>query len=81
MLFRSRAYYLLFRQGLTNIGGLVGIVLATCISGPLTDWGTIWLARRNQGVYEPEFRIFFVATMLFGVFGYAGWAGTMITFL
>jgi len=60
--------------GLTNLGGLVGIVLATCISGPLTDWGTVWLARRNQGVYEPEFRIFFVGTMLFGVFGYAGWA-------
>ena len=68
-----------FSQGLTSLGGLVGIVLATCISGPLTDWGTVWLARRNQGVYEPEFRIFFVATMLFGVFGYAGWAGTMIT--
>ena len=51
-----------------------------CISGPLTDWGTIWVAKRNQGVYEPEFRIFFIGTMLFGVFGYAGWAGTMITF-
>ena len=64
---------------MTNLGGIVGIVLATCISGPLTDWGTVWLARRNQGVYEPEFRIFFVGAMLFGVFGYAGWAGTMIS--
>jgi len=60
--------------GLTNLGGLVGIVLATCISGRLTDWGTVWLARRNQGVYEPEFRIFFSGAMLFGAFGYAGWA-------
>ena len=51
-----------------------------CVSGPLTDSGTVWLARRNQGVYEPEFRIFFVGPMLFGVFGYAGWAGTMIAF-
>ncbi len=62
-------------QGLTNLGGLVGIVLAILISGPLTDWGTIWLAKHNKGVYEPEFRIFFISTMLFGVFGYAGWAG------
>ena len=65
-------------QGLTNLGGIVGIVLAMCISGPLTDRGTVWLARRNQGVYEPEFRILFVGAMLFGVFSYAGWAGTMI---
>ena len=36
------------------------------------------MARRNRGVYEPEFRIFFIGAMLFGVFGYAGWAGTMI---
>ena len=41
---------------------------------------SLWLARRNQGVYEPEFRIFFVGAMVFGVFGYAGWAGTMTTF-
>jgi len=60
--------------GLTNLGGIVGIVLAICISGPLTDWGTIWLAKRNKGIYEPEFRIFFISTMLFGIFGYVGWA-------
>ncbi|RDB19503.1 Protein HOL1 [Hypsizygus marmoreus] len=60
--------------GLTNLGGIVGIVIAICVSGPLTDWGTVWLAKRNKGIYEPEFRIFFISTMLFGVFGYAGWA-------
>ena len=70
----------LLLQGLTNLGGLVGSVLGTCISSPLIDWGTVWLAKRNKGVYEPEFRIFFVATMLFGVFGYAGWAGMTFTF-
>ncbi|KAF8808032.1 MFS general substrate transporter [Phlegmacium glaucopus] len=60
--------------GLTNLGGLVGSVLGLCISGPLTDWATVWLAKRNKGVYEPEFRIFFIIPMLLGVFGYAGWA-------
>ncbi|KAG6829769.1 hypothetical protein H0H92_003559 [Tricholoma furcatifolium] len=63
-----------FTDGLTNLGGIVGIVIALLVSGPLTDRGTIWLAKRNQGIYEPEFRIVFVSTMLFGVFGYAGWA-------
>ncbi|KAJ8523070.1 hypothetical protein ONZ45_g448 [Pleurotus djamor] len=60
--------------GLTNLGGIVGIVLAMLVSGPLTDWGTVWLSKRNKGIYEPEFRIIFITTMLFGVFGYAGWA-------
>lgn len=69
-------HYLAFCiQGLTNLGGIVGIVLAMCITGPLTDWGTVWLSKRNKGIYEPEFRILFLFTMLFGVFGYAGWAG------
>jgi hypothetical protein len=45
------------------------------ISGPLIDWGTVWMAKYNKGIYEPEFRIWFVSMMLFGVFGYAGWAG------
>jgi hypothetical protein len=35
----------------------------------------VWMAKYNKGIYEPEFRIWFVSMMLFGVFGYAGWAG------
>ncbi|KAF9011091.1 MFS general substrate transporter [Cyathus striatus] len=60
--------------GLTNLGGIVGIVLAMCVTGPLTDWGTVWMAKRNKGIYEPEMRIVFMISMLFAVFGYAGWA-------
>ncbi|CAA7268049.1 unnamed protein product [Cyclocybe aegerita] len=60
--------------GLTNLGGIVAVVLAVCTGGPLTDWGTVWMSKRNKGIYEPEFRIIFLTTMLFGVFGYAGWA-------
>ncbi|PIL31083.1 MFS general substrate transporter [Ganoderma sinense ZZ0214-1] len=60
--------------GLTNLGGLVGIVLAMAISSPLNDWGVVWMAKRNRGVYEPEFRLVFMLSMLFGVFGYVGWA-------
>ncbi|KAI0779033.1 MFS general substrate transporter [Trametes elegans] len=60
--------------GLTNLGGIVGIVLAIFISGPLNDWGVVWMSRRNRGVYEPEFRLVFMLSMLFGIFGYVGWA-------
>nr|VWO97968.1 N/A [Ganoderma boninense] len=60
--------------GLTNLGGLVGIVLAMAISSPLNDWGVVWMAKRNRGIYEPEFRLVFMLSMLLGVFGYVGWA-------
>lgn len=61
-------------QGLTNLGGIVGIVLAVAVSGPLIDSCVVWLSQRNRGIYEPEFRLVSMATMLFGVFGYIGWA-------
>ncbi|KAI0082117.1 MFS general substrate transporter [Panus rudis PR-1116 ss-1] len=60
--------------GLTNLGGLVGIVLGMVVTGPLIDWGVVWMSRRNKGIYEPEFRLIFMSGMLFGFFGYVGWA-------
>ena len=61
-------------QGLTNLGGIVGIVLAMLVTGPLNDWGIVWMSQRNRGIYEPEYRLVFMLGMLFGVFGYVGWA-------
>ena len=43
------------------------------VTGPLNDWGVVWISKRNRGIYEPEFRLLFMASMLFGVFGYIGW--------
>lgn len=65
-------------QGLTNLGGIVGIVLALFITGFLIDWSVVWMSKRNRGIYEPEFRLLFMSSMLFGVFGYFGWAGKFI---
>ena len=61
-------------QGLTNIGNIVVVILALVITSPLNDWWIVWMARRNGGIYEPEFRLPFTLSMLFGVFGYVGWA-------
>ena len=66
--------FLINCQGLTNLGGIVGIVLAMLITGPLNDWGIVWISQRNRGIYEPEYRLVFMLGMLFGVFGYVGWA-------
>lgn len=44
------------------------------ITGPLSDRAIVWMSQRNGGVYEPEFRLVLMFTMLFGVFGYVGWA-------
>ncbi|KAM5542526.1 hypothetical protein V8D89_003985 [Ganoderma adspersum] len=60
--------------GLTHLGSLFGVILAMLVTGPLSDRAIVWIAQRNRGVYEPEFRLIFMLTMLFGVFGYVGWA-------
>ena len=53
---------------------MVGITLALITTGALNDWWVVWMARCNRGIYEPEFRLVFMISMLFGVFGYVGWA-------
>ncbi|PIL31059.1 MFS general substrate transporter [Ganoderma sinense ZZ0214-1] len=60
--------------GLITIGNIVAIILALVFTGPLNDWWVVWMARRNRGIYEPEYRLVFMLSMLFGVFGYLGWA-------
>ncbi|KAM5538327.1 hypothetical protein V8D89_007929 [Ganoderma adspersum] len=60
--------------GLTHLGSLIGVILAMLITGPLSDRAIVWMSQHNGGVYEPEFRLVLMFTMLFGVFGYVGWA-------
>jgi MFS family permease len=56
---------------------VVGQTLGSLICGPLSDWTVLYLARRNNGIYEPEFRFYlflpFVPFQLAGAwwFGYA----------
>lgn len=44
-------------NGLINISGLIGILLGAYAGGALTDKVAEWKARKNHGVYEPEFRL------------------------
>ena len=43
--------------GLLNLAPFVGSVLGALCGGPLNDWFSMKLARRNNGIFEPEMRL------------------------
>lgn len=45
--------------GLFHLGGFIGAALGTAIGGPMSDWAIVRLARRNNGIFEPEMRLWF----------------------
>lgn len=44
------------QTGLTVLSSFVGAFLGNVIPGPLSDWLVKYMSRKNNGVYEPEFR-------------------------
>lgn len=60
------------------MGGLppfVGTLMGTFASGPFSDWFVKVCAKRNKGVFEPEFRLILLAPFaLFVAIGSFGWA-------
>lgn len=44
--------------GLTNIGAFIGSVLGMFYGGRFVDYLTVRLAERNNGILEPEFRLY-----------------------
>ncbi|KAG7661208.1 uncharacterized protein J8A68_005280 [[Candida] subhashii] len=44
--------------GLTTLGAFGGSVIGMVVGGYLVDNSSIWLARRNHGILEPEFRLY-----------------------
>ncbi|QIW98369.1 hypothetical protein AMS68_003887 [Peltaster fructicola] len=63
--------------GLVYISPFVGGVLGTAVAGKVSDVLVQWLARKNGGVYEPEFRLIMAIpiaiTTVIGLMGY-GWS-------
>ena len=45
------------QTGLIYISPFVGGVLGTAVAGKISDIIVRWMARRNGGIYEPEFRL------------------------
>jgi MFS family permease len=58
-------------------GAVVGAVLGFAIAGLLSDSSARWLTKRNNGIFEPEFRLILVIPQL--IFGCAGLYGFGIT--
>ena len=60
--------------GLTNLSSFVASLLATAIAEPLTDGIARFMARRNNGVYEPEFRLpILISYLVFTSVGFFAW--------
>jgi MFS family permease len=58
VLFTSPPYnFSVGEAGLTSLSPFILCIIGEAISGPLNDYICVKLARRNHGVYEPEFRL------------------------
>lgn len=62
------------KTGYMYTGAFVGAIVGFIMSGLLTDWSIAWLSKRNNGVFEPEFRMVLVIPQLIigclGLFGF-----------
>jgi hypothetical protein len=77
--------------GLISISPFVMTIIGEVIAGPLNDFICIYLAKRNHGIYESEFRlVLMIPVLLLGITGFFGfgasihyqthWIGPVLTF-
>lgn len=73
--------------GLMSLPPLIGTTLGNLLSGPISDWHILYLSKRNNGIFEPEMRLWvalpFIVFLPLGgfVFGYGlnnGWSWPVI---
>lgn len=56
--------------GYAYTGAFLGALIGFLVAGALADWSAKYMTRKNNGIYEPEFRIILVIPQL--IFGCAG---------
>lgn len=44
--------------GLFSIAPFIGAVIGCAIGGPLNDWWILFMSKRNNGIFEPEYRLY-----------------------
>lgn len=74
---RSTYNFTSLQTGLVYLSPFIGGILGTAVAGKVSDLIVRWLSRKNDGVYEPEFRLVMaipvaVCTTI-GLMGY-GWS-------
>ncbi|CUM67590.1 uncharacterized protein PRCAT00005290001 [Priceomyces carsonii] len=47
-----------------NVATLVGAAIGCCFAGFCSDWHVLWLSKRNNGILEPEFRLWLLFATL-----------------
>jgi len=64
--------------GLMSVGPFIASIIGAFVAGPFLDWCSVSLAKRNKGVFEPEFRLVLLIPMFFicGA-GFLGWYGIL----
>lgn len=74
-IFTSPQYGLTPSQiGLTNLPLLGVCLLGTPLAGAIADWLVCFMARRNNGIYEPEFRLLLmIPATIFSTAGFLGY--------
>lgn len=59
--------------GLTVLSSFVGATLGNALPGPISDWTVKYMSKKNNGIYEPEFRIVLtVPAFILGLMGFWG---------
>ena len=62
--------------GYMSTGPLISGLFANLMCAIISDWSVKWLSRKNNGIYEPEFRLFLIiglvvsAALGYYLFGY-----------
>lgn len=79
------------QAGLTSLSPFILCIIGEVVSGPLNDWLCLRLAKANNGIYEPEYRlVLMVVVVLTGTVGFYGfgvtvhyethWTGPVLTY-
>ncbi|KAI0096056.1 MFS general substrate transporter [Hypoxylon sp. NC0597] len=64
--------------GLISLSPFILTFIGEMASGPLNDWICLYLAKRNRGIYEPEFRLPpIIISFLVGIVGFFGFGATV----
>ncbi|KAJ2984732.1 hypothetical protein NUW58_g5905 [Xylaria curta] len=64
--------------GLISLSPFILSFVGEVLSGPLNDWVCMWLAKKNRGIYEPEFRLPpIIISFLIGVVGFFGFGASV----
>ncbi|KAG7191516.1 uncharacterized protein KQ657_003020 [Scheffersomyces spartinae] len=73
--------------GIMNVATLVGAVIGCLVAGILSDYHVMWMAKKKNGVYEPEYRLWLsfitliispVGLIMFGVGAERQWPKSVI---